>query len=167
MCRAAEILFTVCVTVSFGCVTFQADSMLAEWFPGPDRVHQAVQFHERKPLSETADEIQPILAAHFKIVDYIICGDVLGPLFDSDNDLHHIIGWQIIFGSGDWVEQHPEQADDIDSYTLAGLESGLRAYAIALIQNPRIQSDLMDKLLGLFNDDQLQSWSDEHPCRPE
>jgi hypothetical protein len=88
-------------------------------------------------------------------------------LFDSDNDLHHIIGWQIIFSSGDWVEQHPEQADDIDSYTLAGLESGLRAYAIALRQNLRIQSDLMDKLLDLFNDDLLQGWSDKHPCRPE
>jgi hypothetical protein len=147
MRKTATILFTVSVAISSGCTTFHADSLLAEWFSGTDKVHQAVQFHEREPLSEEAGEIQPILAAHFKPVDYIICGDVLGPLFDSDNDLHHIIGWQIIFGSGDWVERHSEQADDIDSYTLAGLESGLRAYAMARKQNPRIQSDLMDKLL--------------------
>ena len=167
MRKAAGILLLVCVAITFGCATFQADSLLAEWFSGSDKVHQAVQFHEREPLSEKAGEIQPILAAHFKAVDYIICGDVIGPLFDSDNDLHHIIGWQIIFGSGDWVEKHPDQSDDIDSYTLAGLESGIRAYATAIKQNSRIQSDLMDKLLDLFNDDQLQNWSDEHPCRPE
>jgi hypothetical protein len=167
MRRAAAILFTVSVATLSGCITFQADSLLSEWFSGLNKVHQAVQFHEREPLSEKAAEIQPILAAHFKAVDYIICGDVLGPLFDSENDLHHIIGWQIIFGSGDWVEQHSEEADDIDSYTLAGLESGLRAYATALEQNSRAQSELLDELLNLYNNHQLQGWSDNHPCRPE
>ena len=66
--------------------------MLSDWFEGPDRIHKAVQFHESEPLSETAEEIQPILAAHYKAVDYIICGHVLGPLFDSDNEIHHVIG---------------------------------------------------------------------------
>jgi hypothetical protein len=167
MRKTATILFTVSVAISSGCTTFHADSLLAEWFSGTDKVHQAVQFHEREPLSEEAGEIQPILAAHFKPVDYIICGDVLGPLFDSDNDIHHIIGWQIIFASGDWVELHPEQADDINSYTLAGLESGLRAYATALEQNPRSQSEFLGELLALYNDNQLRGWADNHPCHPE
>ena len=158
--------FSGCATGQADSTTFQADSLLAEWFSGPDKVHQAVQLHEREPLSQEVDEIQGILVAHFRAVDYIICGDVLAPLFNSDNDIHQIIAWQIIFGSGDWVEQHPEQADNIDAYTLAGLESGLRAYATALNQNSRAQSDLLDELLALYKNGQLQGWADDHPCRP-
>jgi hypothetical protein len=145
----------------------QVDLLLEEWVEGPDRVHQAVQLHEEDPLSKTAKQVRPILMAHFKEVDYIICGDVIGPLMESKKGAHQIIAWQIIFGSGDWVEQHPERSEDIDAYTLAGLESGLRAYAAVLKTKPKVRVKLLDELLGLYENDDLQSWVDEHPCRAE
>ena len=55
------------------------DVLLREWFDGPDPVHQAVQLHENEPLSKTAKQIRPILMAHFKQVDYVICGAWSGP----------------------------------------------------------------------------------------
>ena len=145
----------------------QVDMLLEEWFEGPNRVHQAVEFHEAEPLSKTANQIRPILMAHFKQVDYIICGDVLGPLMDSKKDAHQIIAWQIVFSSGDWVEQHHDQADDIDAYTLAGLESGMRAYATVLETKPKAKLRLLDELLELYENESLQTWVSEHPCRAE
>lgn len=143
----------------------QVDDLLKEWFDGPNPVHQAVQFHEKEPLSKTARQIRPILMAHYKQVDYLICGDVLGPLMASKKKAHQAIAWQIVFASGDWVEQHPERANDIDAYTLAGLESGLRAYATVLKTKPKVRMKLLEKLLDLYKNDRLQSWVKDHPCR--
>jgi hypothetical protein len=174
MRQTAAIALASVMAIASACGTAQpdtlppdwGDAMLSDWFEGPARIHQAVQFHESQPLSETAEEIQPILAAHYKTVDYIICGHVLDPLFGSDNEIHQIIAWQIIFGSGDWVEQHPEQGDNIDAYTVAGLESGLRAYATALDENSKARSELLDELLALYRSNRLHQWYADHPCRP-
>jgi hypothetical protein len=144
-----------------------ANDLLADWFEGPNRVHQAVQFHEREPLSETAELVRDILVAHYEQVDYIICGQILGPLFSSRTNAHEIIGWQIIFGSGDWVEQNPGRSGDIDAYTLAGLKSGLRTYATILEQEPKARFDLLDELVDLYRNQSLQDWYAENPCRPE
>jgi len=161
------------ITIAFLATTFSAGFFaqdapaLPDWIDGPDWVHRAVQIHESEPLGEKAELIRPLLIAHFKQVDYLVCGDVIGPLFGSKKDIHEIIAWQIVFGSGDWVEQNPEQANEIDAYTLAGLESGLRSYSLVLEQKPKIRSKRLDELLALYRDGQLQDWVNEHPCRPE
>ena len=54
-----------------------------------------------------------------------------------------------------------------DAYTLAGLESGLRAYVSVIETKPKAKLELLDELLDLYRKDQLQDWVDEHPCRPE
>ena len=64
----------------------------ASWLdrlPMPDQllsrrnIHQAVLALEREPLHKNADFIRPLLIGHFKKVDYLICGDVLGPLTEA------------------------------------------------------------------------------------
>jgi hypothetical protein len=128
-------------------------------------IHQAVIDHERDPMGKDSEMILPILVAHFKGVDYLICGDVLGPLAESKKEAHTAVMWQIVFGSGDWVEQNPERARDVDAYTLAGLESGLRAYENILARKPKARFPLLDELLRRRNDGRLAEYVKEHPCR--
>jgi hypothetical protein len=139
--------------------------------PMPDQllsrsnIHQAVLALEREPLHKSADFIRPLLLGHFKKVDYLICGDVLGPLTEA-KALRPIM-WQIIIASGDWVEENPERARDIPAYTLAGLESGVRAYKNLRASKPGVKHKLMDELLGRYENGTLKQWNAEHPCRPK
>ena len=139
--------------------------------PPPDQwlsrrnIHQAVLALEREPLHQNADFIRPFLIGHFKKVDYLICGDVLGPLTER-KELEPIM-WQIIIASGDWVEEHPERARDISAYTLAGLESGIRAYENLRAVKPKVKHKLMDELLVRYKNGTLKKWNAEHPCGPK
>jgi len=148
--------------------------LAASWLdqlPPPDQmlsrrnIHQAVLALEREPLHQNADFIRPFLIGHFKKVDYIICGDVLGPLTEA-KALQPIM-WQIIIASGDWVEEHPDRAKDISAYTLAGLESGVRAYKNLRAAKPTVKHKLMDELLARYENHTLKQWNAEHPCRPK
>jgi hypothetical protein len=139
--------------------------------PAPDQllsrrnIHQAVLALEREPLHKNAAFMRPLLIGHFKKVDYLICGDVLGPLTEA-KALEPLM-WQIIIASGDWVEEHPERARDIAAYTLAGLESGVRAYKNLRAAKPGVEHKLMDDLLVRYENGTLKQWNAEHPCRPK
>ncbi len=128
-----------------------------------EQIHEMVQQHEQNPLSDEAQQNRGILLAHFEPVDYIVCGFILGPLSESENPAHEAIMMQIIFASGDWVEENPENASDIDAYTLAGLESGLRAYEIALKEEPSSQHPVLDNLAQTG----ASEFNQEYPCRAQ
>jgi hypothetical protein len=139
--------------------------------PAPDQlfsrrnIHQGVLALEREPLHQNADFLRPLLLGHFKKVDYLICGDVLGPLTGA-KALEPVM-WQIVIASGDWVEEHPERARDITAYTLAGLESGVRAYKNLRATKPGVKHKVMDDLLVRYENGTLKQWNAEHPCRPK
>jgi hypothetical protein len=161
------VLFALCGVVTSAAL---ADSWLDQP-PGPDgllsnrgNIHQAVLALEQEPLHKNATPVRDMLAAHFKKVDYLICGDVLGPLTKS-KALEPVM-WQIVIASGDWVEENPERAGDIDAYTLAGLESGVRAYKNLRTVKPRAKHELMEELVLRYDSNTLQQWNAEHPCRP-
>jgi hypothetical protein len=157
------------------CMVVMSAAFAASWLdqpPGPaqllsDRgnIHQAVLALEQEPLHKNAAPVRYMLAAHFKKLDYLICDDVLGPLTKS-KALEPVM-WQIVIASGDWVEENPERAGDIDAYTLAGLESGVRAYKNLRAVKPRARHKLMDELVVRYDSDTLQQWNAEHPCRPQ
>ena len=162
-----SILLTLCAVVI-------CPLLAASWLdrlPLPDQllsrrnIHQAVLALEREPLHKNADFIRPFLVGHFKKVDYLICGDVLGPLTEA-KALEPVM-WQIVIASGDWVEEHPERARDIPAYTLAGLESGVRAYKNLRAAKPAVKHKLMDELLVRYENKTLKQWNAEHPCRPK
>lgn len=165
----AIVLVAVGVMPGFGKPTEAEQKELQEWARSLDKaaIHKAVLDHERDPLGKDAERIRPVLVVHFEAVDYLVCGDVLGPLAKSKNDAHQAVMWQIVFGSGDWVEQNPDHATDIEAYTLAGLESGLRAYENVLARKPKARLPLLDELVKHRNDGKLLEYVKEHPCRKE
>jgi hypothetical protein len=164
----SSILLTLCALVS-------SPLFAASWLDRPltpdrllsDRrnIHEAVLAVEREPLHKNADLIGAFLLGHFKKVNYIICGDIIGPLTEA-KALEPVM-FQIIIASGDWVEEHPERARDISVYTLAGLESGVRAYKNLRAVKPGVRHKLMDDLLGRYENNTLRQWNAEHPCRPK
>ena len=139
---------------------------LEAWAQGLDResVHRAVQDHERDPLGEHARKIRPVLAVHFEPLDYIVCLDQIGPLLDTKKKPHEAVFWQVVFGSGDFVEQYPDRAKDKFAYMVAGLESGLRAYEIILKTQPKARHKLLDDLLPLRDTGRLLEFVQAHPC---
>ena len=133
-------------------------------FDNREQVHALVVALEETPLHQNADLARAMMAAHYKEVDYLICGDVLGPLA-KDKRLAPVL-WQIIIASGDWVEGHPDQSKDIDAYTLAGLESGVRAYKNLLALDAKAKNKTMDALVKEYDANTLPDWNKAHPCRP-
>jgi len=134
-------------------------------FKNRAQVHALVMALETEPEHQNAERVRALLAAHYKDVDYIICGQVLGPLAER-KPLHPVM-WQMIIASGDWVEAHPERAKDIDAYTLAGLESGARLYRYQLKRDPKLQDASMDALVKEYEANTLSAWNKAHPCRPD
>jgi hypothetical protein len=127
-------------------------------------VHKAVAEHERNPVGSDAKKLRAVLATHFEPVDYVVCLDQIGSLLDTKNEVHEAVFWQVVFGSGDFVEQHPEEAKDKFAYMQAGLESGLRAYENALREKPKARLPLLDKILALRDAGRLIDFVKEHPC---
>ncbi len=157
------------------CTVAISPLLAASWLdrpPMPDQllsnrhdIHQAVVALEREPLHSNAALIRALLLGHFKKVDYLICGDVLGPLTEA-KALEPVM-FQIVIASGDWVEEHPDRARDISAYTLAGLESGVRAYKNLRAAKPGVKHKLMEELLGRYENNSLKQWNAKHPCRPK
>lgn len=140
---------------------------LETWARSLDKttVHKAVLDHESDPMGEDAREkLRPVLVVHFEPLDYIVCLDQLGPLMNANNKVADAVFWQVVFGSGDFVEQHPEQAQDKFAYMLAGLESGLRAYENILKHKPKSKVELLDDLLALRNEGRLMEFVKDKPC---
>lgn len=139
---------------------------LEVWAKSLDKnsIHKAVLDHERNPLSRQAKKIRPVLSVHFEAVDYIVCLDQIGPLLDTKNEAHEAVFWQVVFGSGDFVEQHPDQAKNKFAYMVAGLESGLRSYVNLLHDEPKARHVLLDKLVSLQHESRLVEFVREHPC---
>jgi len=136
-----------------------------DFFADRARVHAIVTALEAQPLHENADLARALLLTHYeKDVDYVICGDVLGPLAERE-DLGPVLG-QIVIASGDWVEDHPDRATDIDAYTLAGLEGGVRAYRRLREAKASIAPfELMETLAKQYDAGTLPAWNLAHPCR--
>lgn len=141
------------------------ESVLKDVLATRESIHQGVLALEQEPLHKNADSVRGLLMAHYKSVDYLICGDVLGPL--SRTKTLEPVMFQIIIASGDWVEANPDRGGDIDAYTLAGLESGVRTYRNLLKAKPRAKHKLMDELLSLYESGELNQWNLAHPCRPK
>jgi hypothetical protein len=155
----------VSITLTFA-VTI-APLFAASWLdrpPMPDQllsnrqnIHQAVLALEWEPLHSNAPLVRALLLGHFKKVDYLICGDVLGPL--TQTKALEPVMFQIVIASGDWVEEHPERARDISAYTLSGLESGVRAYKNFRAIKPGVKHKLMDELVGRYENNTLKQWT--------
>jgi len=133
-------------------------------FAHRDQVHALVVALEEQPTHENSNAVRAMLMDHYKPVDYLICGDVIGPLGENKHDAPVLL--QLIIASGDWVEAHPDQAKDIDAYTLAGLESGVRAYRNLLALDKDARNELMDTLVKAYDANTLSDWNKAHPCRP-
>jgi hypothetical protein len=134
-------------------------------FSHREQVHALVVALEQAPMHPNATKIRALLVVHYKEVDYLVCGQVLGPLMD--NATLQPIAWQMVIASGDWVEAHPQQAKDIDAYTLAGLESGVRAYRAMLAKDPKARDEQLDALAAEYDAHTLSDWNKAHPCRPD
>jgi hypothetical protein len=157
------------------CALATSAALGASWLdqpPEPDlllsnraTIHQAVLALEQEPLHQNALLVREVLVIHFRKVDYLICGDVLGPLTESE--AMEPVMWQIVIASGDWVEEHPGRAKDIDAYTLAGLESGVRTYKSLRAVQPETRHELMEELAVMYESGRLEQWNAEHPCRPQ
>lgn len=164
--KLAIALFCCSVALpSLGISWLDGDMVFRDATADRESIHQAVVALEEQPLHENAAGVRGLLIAHYKTVDYLICGNVLGPLSKSKS-LEPVM-FQIIIASGDWVESHPDRAGDIDAYTLAGLESGVRTYRNLLKMKPNAAHKLMDELLALYERANLIQWNLEHPCRPK
>lgn len=163
----ATLMFLSTVFSAFAAKPTEAERKeLEAWAKSLDKVtiHKAVLDHEGNPLSRGAKKIRPVLAVHFEAVDYIVCLDQIGPLLDTKNEAHEAVFWQVVFGSGDFVEQHPELAKDKFAYMVAGLQSGLRSYENLLRDKPKARHVLLDKLVALQNEGRLVEFVTEHPC---
>jgi hypothetical protein len=101
----------------------QTQEELQQWARNlpKEAIHKGVLVHEQNPLGEAAVKIRPVLMAHFEAVDYRVDVALIKPLLNSKTDLHTALFWQVVFGCGDFVEQHPEQAKEWSAYTEAGL----------------------------------------------
>ena len=67
----------------------------------------------------------------------------------DQGDLGKALVWQIVFGSGVFLEEHPDRAEDRDAYMLAGLESAVRAYRNARAKDPKKQIQVFEELDAL------------------
>lgn len=129
-----------------------------------DAVHKLVTAVEEDPLGENAELIRPALMVYFEDIDYDVCLNQMGPLLESKNEAHRAIFWQIVFSSGDFFIQHPDQSTDIEAYTLAGFEAGLRAYQRILQREPKSRLDFLDELVARQNEGKLLDHINANPC---
>ena len=165
----ARTFLALCLA-AFAPLLFAASAL--DTVPDPEKlfadraqVHAAVLALEEQPLHENAELLRAMLVGHYKAVDYIICGDLLGSI--AGKEPVEPVMWQVNIASGDWVEAHPDQAKDIDAYTLAGLEAGARTYRNLLKADPGRTDPALDALLKDYDAGALPAWNKAHPCRPD
>jgi len=121
--------------------------------------------HESDPLApESRDRWAPLLLAHFDGVPFVVCLDQV-PGVSAQGDLGKSLLWQIVFGSGVFLEEHPEAAQDREAYMLAGLQSAVRAYRNVVAKNPQMKIQIFDQLDALEKQGRLVEHVRAHDCQ--
>jgi hypothetical protein len=121
--------------------------------------------HETDPLGkESRERWAPLLLAHFEGVPFVVCLDQV-PGVSEQGDLGKALLWQIVFGTGVFLEEHPEAAQDREAYMTAGLQSAVRAYRNVLSKNPQMRIEVFDQLDGLDKQGRLVEHVRAHDCQ--
>src|SRR6185503_12981105 len=77
-----------------------------------DTIRNIALAHETDPLGqESRERWAPLLLAHFDGVPFVVCLDQVPGVSDQGN-LGKALLWQIVFGSGVFLEEHPEASQD-------------------------------------------------------
>jgi hypothetical protein len=127
-------------------------------------IRQAVHDHESDPLSkESRTKLAPMLLAHFEDMPYVVCLDQV-PGLEGEGRLGKALLWQMVFGSGMFIEQNPGRASDREAYMLAGLQSAVRAYRNARAKDPKKTIALFEELDGLERQGKLREHVHAHAC---
>jgi hypothetical protein len=137
------------------------------WAKGLDKetIRNIALAHESDPLApESRDRWAPLLLAHFEGVPFVVCLDQVPGVSDQGN-LGKALLWQIVFGSGVFLEEHPEAAQDREAYMTAGLQSAVRAYRNALVKNPQMRIQVFDQLDELEKQGKLVEHVRAHDCQ--
>ena len=129
-----------------------------------DQVHRMVVAVELDPLSKMAEDTRPALLIYFEPIDYTVCLDQIGFLTHDDAKALQPVMWQVVFSSGDFFLQKPEESKNRLAYMLAGLEGGLRVYERMLAVKPELRHAKLDELLTLRNDGHLMDYVSANPC---
>lgn len=135
----------------------------------PEQLHEMVLQLEQDPLGKDAGAIRAGLLLYFEDVDFIFClNSTLVALNESKKEkLHDPIWMQAIFGSGDYVTQHPDRIDDQFAYALAGWESALRTYEVIRDQKPKARLEDLDGLVKLRDQGRLPDYVRENLCEED
>ena len=127
-------------------------------------IRRLVQSHEEDPLSEKSRmSVAPVLLAHFEDVPFVVCLDQV-PGVSSQGDAGKALIWQILFGTGVFLEEHPESAGNRDAYMLAGLSSAVRAYRNIAKKNPQLRIATFDDLDQMERQGRLLDHVRAHNC---
>ena len=127
-------------------------------------IRQAVLDHEADPLSKEArTKLAPMLLAHFDDVPYVVCLDQV-PGLEDQGKLGKALLWQLVFGTGAFIEQNPARANDREAYMLAGLQSAVRAYRNVRAKDPRKTIPLFEELDDLERHGKLREHVHAHAC---
>ena len=136
------------------------------WAKGLDKqtIQRAALAHEKDPLSnESRTKLAPVLLAHFEDVPFVVCLDQV-PGVSSQGDAGKALIWQILFGTGVFLEEHPESAGDRDAYMLAGLLSAVRAFRNIAKKNPQLRIATFDELDQMERQGRLLDHVRAHNC---
>jgi hypothetical protein len=137
-----------------------------EWAKGIDKnvIKEAARDHEADPLSrESRTRLAPMLLAHFEDVPYVVCLDQV-PGLEEEGQLGKALLWQMVFGTGVFIEQNPRRATDREAYMLAGLQSAVRAYRNVRTKSPKKAIAVFDELDELERQGKLRDHVRAHSC---
>ena len=82
-----------------------------------------------------------------------------GMLIDAKNkNVRPTIVTQGLFGAGAYLIEHPDAVDDKIALHLAGVQSALRLYKTAVIENKKMRDKYYDELVERWKSDTLRSW---------
>ena len=127
-------------------------------------IRQAALDHEADPLSrESRTQLAPMLLAHFEDVPFVVCVDQV-PGLEDEGRLGKALLWQMVFGSGVFIEQNPGRANDREAYMLAGLQSAVRAYRNARAKDPKKTITLFEELDAMERSGKLREHVRAHSC---
>ena len=130
-----------------------------------DTIRNIALAHETDPLGqESRERWAPLLLAHFDGVPFVVCLDQVPGVSDQGN-LGKALLWQIVFGSGVFLEEHPEASQDREAYMTAGLQSAVRAYRNVLAKNPQMKIQIFDELADLEKQGRLVEHVRAHDCQ--
>jgi hypothetical protein len=127
-------------------------------------IRQAVRDHEADPLSKEArTKLAPMLLAHFEDMPYVVCLDQV-PGLESEGKFGKALLWQMVFGTGMFIEQNPGRAADREAYMLAGLQSAVRAYRNVRAKDPKKTIALFEELDDMEQHGKLREHVHAHAC---